>query len=48
MPTVRRIVREAREQDYRFSAIVLGIVNTQQFRMKGLPAPDALSASAAN
>jgi hypothetical protein len=35
MPTVRRIVRESAENDYRFSALVWGIVNSTQFRMKG-------------
>ena len=35
MPTVRRIVRDAAENDYRFSDIVWGIVNSTQFRMKG-------------
>ena len=28
MPTVRSIVRDAAKQDYRFSAIVLGIVTS--------------------
>jgi mono/diheme cytochrome c family protein len=35
MPTVRRIVRDAAETDYRFSDLVWGIVNSTQFRMKG-------------
>jgi hypothetical protein len=35
MPTVRRIVRESAETDYRFSDLVWGIVNSAQFRMKG-------------
>ncbi len=35
MPTVRRIVREARANDYRFSDLVWGIVESTQFRMKG-------------
>lgn len=34
MPTVRRIVRAAAGQDYRFSALVLGIVMSEQFRSK--------------
>jgi hypothetical protein len=39
MPTVRRIVREAANDDYRFSAIVLGIVGSSQFQRKAyLPA----------
>jgi hypothetical protein len=33
MPTVRALVRDAAEHDYRFSSIVLGIVNSEQFRM---------------
>lgn len=46
MPTVRNIVREAARNDYRFSEIVLGIVNSIQFQMKsaGGKAPEALSA----
>ena len=35
MPTVRRIVREAAADDYRFSDLVWGIVESTQFRMKG-------------
>jgi hypothetical protein len=39
MPTVRAIVRAAASDDYRFSAIVLGIVNSRQFQQKAhLPA----------
>jgi mono/diheme cytochrome c family protein len=34
MPTVRRIVRAAANDDYRFSAIVLGIVRSSQFQQK--------------
>ncbi len=34
MPTVRRIVRDAASADYRFSAIVLGIVRSPQFQQK--------------
>jgi hypothetical protein len=40
MPTVRRIVREAAAEDYRFSAIMLGIVTSDQFLMQGVPVPD--------
>jgi hypothetical protein len=49
MPTVRRIVREAASHDYRFSSLVLGIVNSPQFQMKAPVSanPDTLSASAA-
>ena len=34
MPTVRRIVREAAREDYRFDDIVLGIVRSPQFQQK--------------
>jgi hypothetical protein len=40
MPTVRRIVREAAADDYRFSAIIAGIVTSDQFLMQGVPYPD--------
>ena len=33
-PTVRRIVREAAEQDYRMSAFILGIVGSDAFQMQ--------------
>ena len=34
MPTVRGIVRNAARRDYRFSALVLEIVNSTPFRMR--------------
>ena len=37
MPAVRRIVREAERNDYRFSSIVMGIINSEQFRMITVP-----------
>jgi mono/diheme cytochrome c family protein len=40
MPTVRAIVRDAGKQDYRLSAIVLGIVNSPAFQMEMVPAPN--------
>ena len=33
-PTVRRIVREAEGEDFRLSAFVLGVVNSDAFQMK--------------
>jgi hypothetical protein len=33
-PAVRKIVRDAGTQDYRFSSIVMGIVNSMPFRMR--------------
>jgi hypothetical protein len=35
MPRVRAVVRDAARQDYRFSAIVTGIVTSDAFRMQG-------------
>jgi hypothetical protein len=35
MPQVRKVVREAAAQDYRFSAIVAGIIRSDAFRMQG-------------
>jgi hypothetical protein len=34
MPTVRAVAREAAENDYRFSSIVLGIVKSPPFQMR--------------
>jgi len=34
MPAVRRIVRDAKSRDFRFSSIVLGIVRSTPFQMK--------------
>lgn len=39
MPTVRRIVRGAAGNGYRFSSIVQGIVRSDQFRMRRAPQP---------
>jgi hypothetical protein len=36
MPQVRQVVRDAKAQDYRFSAIVTGIVNSDAFRMQAV------------
>ncbi len=33
-PAIRKIVREAGGDDYRFSSIVMGIVNSMPFRMR--------------
>jgi hypothetical protein len=37
MPTVRKIVREAARDNYRFSSIVMGIVRSAPFRMRMVP-----------
>jgi len=44
MPAVRKIVRDAAAHDYKFSAIVEAVVNSDQFRMRRAPQP-VLSAS---
>ncbi|MHC4995183.1 MAG: DUF1585 domain-containing protein, partial [Planctomycetota bacterium] len=33
-PAIRRIVREARSENYRFSAVILGIINSTPFQMR--------------
>jgi len=38
MPVVRSIVRDAARSNYRFSAIVLGIVRSTPFQMRSVPA----------
>jgi hypothetical protein len=38
MPTVRAIVRHAAQDQYRFSSIVLGIIESPQFEMRRIPA----------
>jgi hypothetical protein len=47
MPTVRRIVREAESDGYRFSALIWGIVTSDQFLMQGTTSPEALGTTAA-
>jgi len=39
MPTVRKIVRDAAVQDYKFSAIVEAVVASDQFKMHRVPQP---------
>ena len=41
MPTVRKIVRDAAPEHYKFSAIVNGIVNSPEFRMRRAQSPAA-------
>ncbi|MGD8323166.1 MAG: DUF1592 domain-containing protein [Gammaproteobacteria bacterium] len=45
MPTVRRIVREAAAEDYRLSALVWGVVNSEQFRLRRVPGTSPESAN---
>src|SRR5205085_7554709 len=39
MPTIRKIVRDAARDNYRFSSIVMGIVNSAPFQMRKVPLP---------
>ena len=34
MPTIRRIVREAEAADYRWSAVIFGIIESAPFQMR--------------
>ncbi|MEP7118382.1 MAG: DUF1592 domain-containing protein [Acidobacteriota bacterium] len=40
MPAVRRIIHDAAKQDYKFSAFVLGVVNSNAFRMSRVEGTD--------
>jgi hypothetical protein len=47
MPVVRGIVRDAAGNDYRFSSLVLGIINSAPFTMRRVDADDAGAVTAA-
>ena len=50
MPVVRTIVREAGRNDYKFSSLVLGVINSMPFQMRIRPAesePPPISAARA-
>ena len=46
MPVVRDITHQAAKQNYKFSAVVLGIVRSTPFQMKKVPAPIAKQVAA--
>ena len=46
MPAVRRVVSSAAPSNYRFSSIVLGIVDSVPFRMRIKPFPETEKAAA--
>jgi hypothetical protein len=48
MPVVRGIVRDSAKNDYRFSSIVMGIVNTTAFQMKHAKEADAAPVNTAS
>jgi hypothetical protein len=41
MPTVRRIVADAREKDYAISEFILGVVESPAFQMRRVESTDA-------
>jgi hypothetical protein len=47
MPTVRRIVRQAAADDYRFTSIVLGVVSSDAFRKRESDDPPPLAPASA-
>jgi hypothetical protein len=48
MPTIRKIVRDAAPDDYRFSAIVLGVIDSDQFRRERAIDPGTVAAQVAD
>lgn len=46
MPTVRAIVRDAAASDYRFEAILLGVVRSDAFQLRQMPAPPEMRQAA--
>jgi hypothetical protein len=48
MPTVRAIVRDAAQHDYRFSTIVTGIVKSPAFQMQAVPLPEKAATQTAD
>jgi hypothetical protein len=47
MPVVRGIVRDAAKSDYRFSAVISGIVKSAPFQMRKVPVSDGQAVAAA-
>jgi hypothetical protein len=45
MPIVRKIVRATAPKDYKFSAIVQAVVNTDQFKMRRVPKPEPVQSA---
>jgi len=45
MPTVRAIVRQSAQGNYKFSAIVMGIIRSTPFQMRAAPPPDSTLAA---
>ena len=43
MPTVRQIARDDARDGYRFSSLVMAIVNSEQFQMRSVPKDDSIA-----
>jgi Protein of unknown function (DUF1592)/Protein of unknown function (DUF1588)/Protein of unknown function (DUF1585)/Protein of unknown function (DUF1595)/Protein of unknown function (DUF1587) len=43
MPTVRKIVSDGAKDGYRFSSIVMGIIDSEQFQMRSVPKDDSMA-----
>jgi hypothetical protein len=48
MPAVRKIVRDAAADDYRFASLVWGVVESEQFRLRRAPGPTETQVTARN
>jgi hypothetical protein len=48
MPTVRKIVRDAAKDNYKFSTIVQAVVRSDQFIMRRMPQPAAVASKVAS
>jgi len=48
MPQVRSIVREAKKDNYTFTSLILGVVNTDAFRKQGPPTSVKLAPAVTN
>jgi hypothetical protein len=40
MPTIRKIVHDAAQEDYKFSALLMGVVTSDPFQMRRIPLPE--------
>jgi hypothetical protein len=48
MPTVRKVVRDAKRDDWRFQSLVLAVINSDPFLMRQAPQPQAVTTTADN
>lgn len=48
MPTVRQIVRDAAQDNYRFSSVVMGVIKSEPFQLRQVPGPVAQEVTTLN